>query len=194
MRALDEIICNLAPSVRVIAIDGRSASGKTTLAAELAMVTGGSVIHMDDFFLPPALRTEERFHEAGGNVHYERFIDEVLPGLESHSKFLYHRFDCSKMDYYESLLSIDASGIVIVEGAYSLSPRFGHYYDLSVFLDIEPEEQIRRIMKRNGEEKAKVFQSRWIPLEEAYFKTYGVEKNADLRFSSLSEEHAQRDS
>ena len=88
----------------------------------------------------------------------------------------------------------DSSGIVIVEGAYSLSPRFGRYYDLSVFLDIEPEEQIRRIMKRNGEEKAKVFQSRWIPLEEAYFKTYGVEKNADLRFSSLSEEHAQRDS
>ena len=38
--------------VKVIAIDGRCASGKTTLARELAERLGAGVIHMDDFFLP----------------------------------------------------------------------------------------------------------------------------------------------
>ena len=42
---------------------------------------------MDDFFLPPALRTPERRSEPGGNVHYERFLTEVLPNLRSEDLF-----------------------------------------------------------------------------------------------------------
>ena len=62
----------------VVGIDGMAAAGKTTLAAELADKFCGEVIHMDDFFLPFELRTAERLKEPGGNVHYERFIDEVV--------------------------------------------------------------------------------------------------------------------
>ncbi|MCM1467169.1 MAG: hypothetical protein NC086_03400, partial [Alistipes sp.] len=37
----------------VVALDGRAASGKTTAAELLSLVFDASVIHMDDFFLPP---------------------------------------------------------------------------------------------------------------------------------------------
>ena len=36
--------------VRVIVIDGRSASGKTTLAKQLSLILDADVVHMDDFF------------------------------------------------------------------------------------------------------------------------------------------------
>lgn len=36
----------------ILAIDGMSASGKTTLANELHQILGGHLFHMDDFFLP----------------------------------------------------------------------------------------------------------------------------------------------
>ena len=50
----------LAESERlVIAIDGGAASGKTTLAGELAKRFGGACVHMDDFFLRPEQRTEK---------------------------------------------------------------------------------------------------------------------------------------
>ena len=62
----------------VIAIDGKCATGKTTLAARLASGLDADVIHMDDFFLPPAKRTQQRLSEPGGNVDYERFMEEVL--------------------------------------------------------------------------------------------------------------------
>ena len=69
----------------LIAVDGNAASGKSTLAARLsayfAPQCSVNVFHMDDFFLPPTLRTPERLGEPGGNVHYERFLDEVLAGL-----------------------------------------------------------------------------------------------------------------
>lgn len=62
----------------LVAIDGRSASGKTTLVNALAEQFHTSVVHMDDFFLPVELRTPERFAMPGGNVHFERFQEEFL--------------------------------------------------------------------------------------------------------------------
>ena len=44
----------------ILAIDGRCASGKTTLANELSQSLSCNVVHMDDFYLPFALRTPER--------------------------------------------------------------------------------------------------------------------------------------
>ena len=66
-----------------VAIDGGSASGKTTLANRLGQELGCPVVHMDDFFLPPMLRSDDRLNQPGGNVHYERFAAEVLPGLKN---------------------------------------------------------------------------------------------------------------
>ena len=54
----------------LVAIDGRCGSGKSTLAAALAERMPVNVFHMDDFYLRPEQRTEERFREPGGNVDY----------------------------------------------------------------------------------------------------------------------------
>ena len=165
-------------SASIIAIDGRSGSGKTTLAAFLGKRLEASVVHMDDFFLPLPLRSRERLEEAGGNVHYERFLDEVLPHLKRREPFSYRRFDCSCMDYSGSAV-IDKP-IVIVEGAYSMHPLFGKYYDLSIFLDIDKNEQMKRIEGRVGKERAEVFRSRWIPLEEKYISSFSIMEKADM--------------
>ena len=57
----------------------------------------------------------------------------------------------------------------IVEGSYSFHPELARYYDLSVFLDISPETQRSRILKRNGPEWGQQFFDRWVPLEQTYF-------------------------
>ena len=165
--------------VNVIAIDGRAASGKTTLARQLGAILDAGVVHMDDFFLPPALRTAERYDEPGGNVHYERFAAEVLPNLKKPEPFKYRIFDCSTMDYGD-WREVKTSPWRIVEGAYSLHPRFGNYASLKVFFDIAPEEQMRRIRRRNGDARAEVFAKRWIPLEEKYLSAFGIRNKADL--------------
>ena len=65
----------------VIAIDGRAGSGKSTLAQWLSKILPADIVKMDDFFLPLPLRTDERLETPGGNVHYKRFREEVLPQL-----------------------------------------------------------------------------------------------------------------
>ena len=165
--------------IAVIAIDGRSASGKTTLSRQLALILEAGVIHMDDFFLPQNLRTAGRLAEPGGNIHYERFRSDILPRLRQGVPFSYQRFDCSKMQP-GSLRHISVSRWRIVEGAYSLHPRFGNYADLKVFYDISPAEQLKRIRQRNGERMASVFAQRWIPMEEKYITAFKIKQQADV--------------
>lgn len=164
----------------LIVIDGPAASGKSTMAGELSHLLGAEVVHMDDFFLPPKLRTEQRLAEAGGNVHYERFKEEVLPGLIKGEAFEYRRFDCSIMDYAEKI-KMPASKWRIVEGSYSHHPYFGDYGDIRAFAVVDEDVQIARILSRNGEKMAQKFKKLWIPMENRYFKAYNIENLAHIR-------------
>lgn len=166
----------------IIAIDGRAASGKTTLAKSLASELCAGLFHMDDFFLPEELRTAKRLAQPGGNIHHERFAEEVLPYIKGNSAFSYRIFDCAKADY-KGTREILPAPIHIVEGSYSCHPVFGDYMDLRVFCDISPEEQLRRIELRNGKKAAKIFAAKWIPLEEKYFKFYEIMQRADVKLA-----------
>ena len=163
----------------VIAIEGGSASGKTTLAEELKQKYKCTVLHMDDFFLRPEQRTKERLSEPGGNVDRERFYDEVVISLINKEKITYRRFDCSTFSVLPAV-EIEPDRLIIVEGAYSMHPYLGKYYDLAVFLEIDPILQKERILIRNGQEKAKRFLEEWIPMEQKYFETMKVTEKCDL--------------
>lgn len=170
----------LADKRLLIAIDGRCAAGKTTFAKCLQGRCESNVFHMDDFFLPPTMRTEERLNEPGGNVDYERFLYEVLLPLYTGQSFIYHPYDC-KTQTLKAPVRVSERPVNIIEGAYSCHPVLREYYDLNIFMTVNSEEQLRRIMIRNGSD-AKQFKETWIPLEEKYFKTYSIEHKCDLSF------------
>lgn len=161
----------------VIAIDGCAASGKTTLAKKLSNMFNASVIHMDDFFLPLEKRTEERLNTPGGNIDYERFKEEVVNNLDN--DFTYNAFNCSIMKVDKEVF-VKKTNLLIIEGSYSLHPYFGKYYDLSIFLDIDKDEQINRIRKRDGEFMLKKFVDKWIKYETNYHEFYHIKSIVDI--------------
>lgn len=157
----------------LVAIDGGSASGKSTLGAALAEELQATLIHMDDFFLPMEMRTEERFAQPGGNVHWERVRAEVLEPIRQGKKPEYGVFDCSVMAVNKTVRA-EVRDVVIVEGAYSLHPMLREYYDLRVLVEVEETLQKERILRRNGEGMLQRFLKEWIPLERAYFEACRV--------------------
>lgn len=163
----------------IIAIDGNCASGKTTFSSLLAMYFDCNIIHMDDFFLPPKLRTPARLAQPGGNIHYERFIEEIMLSLQNGSKISYRPFCCSTMDYADAI-SLPSKPLTIIEGSYSMHPKLRNLYDYSVFLSCSYEQQITRIRTRNGEASLKNFTERWIPMENTYFDTFQVKENCSF--------------
>lgn len=164
-----------------LAIEGGSASGKTTLGKLLEQVYECNIFHMDDFFLRPEQRTKERFAEPGGNVDRERFLEEVLVPLGKNEQIAYRRFDCSTFSLAEPIL-LKPLKLNVIEGAYSMHPELSKYYNFSVFLDIMPQLQKMRITKRNTPELAKRFFEEWIPMEQRYFIEFKVKERCDMEW------------
>ena len=163
----------------IVTIEGGSASGKSTLAEILCEVYGCNVFHADDFFLRPEQRTPARFAEVGGNLDRERFYDEVILPLTRNEAVVYQRFNCGTQKL-EPPVTVEPKTLTVVEGAYSMHPAFGRYADLSVFLDIDPDYQKKRILLRNTPQFAERFFNEWIPLENRYFEGSEIKKRSDM--------------
>lgn len=186
----------------IVAIDGRCASGKTTFAHGLQQELACNVVHMDDFFLRPEQRTAERLQTPGENVDHERFLEEVLlpykenrdqKGMSDQVGFgqenneqqnnilSYRPYDCHTQQL-KAPVCIVPNQVLIVEGAYACHKSLFDHYDLHIFLDVEPDVQMERIVARNGAEQAKRFQERWIPLEERYLAAFEVKEQCEMWF------------
>lgn len=163
----------------VIAIDGRCGGGKTTLATLLKERFSAVVISVDDFFLRPEQRTPERFAQPGGNMDRERLWEEVLLPLSRHQTFTYHPFDCHTLSLSDPV-AVEPALLTIVEGSYSCHPELWDFYDLHVFVDVDKDEQLRRITLRNGADMANIFAERWIPMEERYFTAFEIAKYCEM--------------
>ena len=167
----------------IIAIDGRCASGKTTLATYLKESLGCNIIPMDHFFLPPHMRTERRLSQPGGNVDYERFFTEVLTPLSKGEEFDYRPYNCKKQ-VPDTAIRVTPAAVTIIEGSYSCHPYLRNHYDLKVFLSTPKNEQKHRIKERNGENGWKIFHEKWIPLEELYFSNLEIDKQCDIHITT----------
>ena len=172
----------------IVAIDGNSAAGKSSLAALLKSIYSCHVFPMDHFFLRPEQRTSDRLSEAGGNIDYERFEEEVIGPLKSGTQFTYRPYDC-RTGQLSAPISISPSPINIIEGAYSLHPRFGGAHDIKVFLSVDETEQRHRLLGRSANLYDR-FIHEWIPMEDKYFECFEVRRKCDLVFDTGASENA----
>lgn len=171
--AIDQILENSDKDTILVAIDGKCASGKTTLGNYLQEIYNCNLFHLDDFFLQQHQRTEERLSQVGGNVDYERFQSEVLKPVAKGEDVTYRLYSCLEGRITEEIL-IKKHRLNIMEGAYSLHPYFNDPYDVKIFMNIDEKDQIDNIRKRNGEDKLQRFASEWIPKENKYFETFHI--------------------
>ena len=79
-----------------------------------------------------------------------------------------------------SAVKIAPAPFAVVEGSYALHPALRAHYAAGVFVTCAPEVQRTRIAARSGEDALQTFETKWIPLEEAYFTAYEIPAHADL--------------
>lgn len=156
----------------LVALDGRCGSGKTTLSERLAERFPQSItVHTDDFYLPPSRRVTGWESIPCANMDIQRLWNEVVVPARAGQAFSYQAYSCREGAYLPPR-PLGPAPLVIVEGSYSHHPSLAPYYDIRIFVTCSPDEQARRLRRREVE--------RWIPLEEGYFAQYGIEKKADF--------------
>ncbi len=186
LQALSVIASHGREERLLVTIDGPCCSGKTTLAAQLAQVLDAAVVHMDDFYVPHARKTAERLAIPGGNADVERLCDEfLLPWLrDGHGS--YRPYSC-KEDRLLDPVEIPARGVTILEGSYANLPSICPHAQVRLFLRLGKQEQLQRLLTRDGEAHLPMFLERWIPLEEAYFAAYSLpDSGCTVLFSGAS--------
>ena len=176
----------LAEKPRVlVAIDGMAASGKTTLARQLAeKFPSCAVVHMDDFTVPFEDRCPGYFEKTLSNADVARFSREVLSPLACGQSACYRPYRCHPVPGFGDPIEIAANcAVIIVEGAYCLHPDLWESYDLRVLMTIGEDAQQKRILARNGETQLARFLSTWIPMEHAHISARHLHDRCDLILS-----------
>ena len=162
---------------KLIAIDGRGGSGKTTLACELAAgMKNVTIISMDDFYLPSNLR--DNSNPLYFNFNIKRLKREVLDLLSKDEPAKYRRYDWGTDSLAEEH-TIKPGEIVIIEGCYALHNLVRDFYDFSIWMEIDKDFALTRgvsrdlLQEKDADPKAKMKQWKedFQPKEDRYIET-----------------------
>lgn len=156
----------------VLAIDGPSGAGKTTLAARVAWRLGCPVVHMDELY--PGW--------AGLAAGIARLDAEVLTPLAAGRPARYRVWDWSA-DAPGAERVLPPPALLVVEGCGASVGAAGERAALRVWLDAPTAVRRARGLARDGEVYAP-FWDAWAAQEEAVFTADATRARADLIVST----------
>jgi uridine kinase len=156
---------------RLVCIDGPAGSGKTTLAARLALALGDgvAVVHMDDVYAGWTL--------SGG---FERLRSGVLAPLAEGRAGAYRRYDWLAERFVEAPTSVPVPDVLIVEGCGSCPRAVDAWASLRIWVEAPPTLRLARGLARDGAELAEQWRQ-WQREENALFEAEDTRARADLR-------------
>lgn len=156
----------------IVAIDGRSGAGKTSLAELVAERLEAPVVHMDDIYpgwdgLAAALPV---------------LADEVLIPLRSGEPGVFRRWDWAAGEHGGEL-EVPVAPFVVVEGCGSSVGPAGQLADLRVWLDADAEQRRARGLTRDAGSFDEQWDS-WAQQEDELFEADQTREHADLVFDT----------
>jgi uridine kinase len=183
---------------RKIAIDGIDASGKTTLANELAeflQQAGHPTIRasIDGFHNPREIRYQRGPLSPEG-YYFDAFdyptLKKLLLDPLSENGDLHYQtaiFDFKENADIQATIEIaPQNAILLVDGVFLQRPDLVDYWDLKIFVEVSFEMALTRALKRdivlfgNRETVMERYQKRYIPAQQLYLENCQPHLQADI--------------
>ncbi|MBN9237025.1 MAG: uridine kinase [Afipia broomeae] len=166
--------------VHLIAIDGRSGTGKSTFAGILAKALDATVVDGDDFFAGGIEVRRDAPRERAANCIDWRRLRTALEQLREGKSVSYRPFD---WDAFDGSLAAESrtkhpGPFVIVEGVYSARPELADLMTMRVLLRTTPEVRMERLLRREGE--IGPWERQWHEAEDWYFAEEARESTFDI--------------
>ncbi|MGE7931175.1 kinase [Viridibacillus arvi] len=179
----------------IVAIDGLSGAGKTTLVKKLEQELSNNnssvvIIHIDDH-----IEKKHKRYETGHEEWYEYYYLQwdikmltisLFEGLKSNKKNItLPYYDKSTDTISAKQISVAVDSIILIEGIFLQRKEWREFYDYTIFLDCPRELRYERVLNRDsyiGDKQAILlkYKRRYWLGEEHYLNTENPIKNADI--------------
>lgn len=166
----------------LVGIDGCGGAGKTTFANKIKEECPNvTIVHMDDFHLPPSQRINEPPHKKpiGSDLDWKRLLNQVLIPISHDQEGYYQRYDW-EMEELAEWHTVPIGGMVIIEGVYSIRKELANKYDFKLWVECPRETRLSRGLDRDGEVAREMWENNWMVSEDLY-----VEKHKPFDYANL---------
>lgn len=174
----------------IVAIDGLSGSGKTTMVEQLSdLSTDVVVFHIDDFIVERSKRYGTGESEAMEYYALQWDVDLLVKTLfkplqEGQTKLTLPYYERDRDEVINRTVEIAPNALVLIEGIFLLRDEWRRYFDYIVYLDCPREVRYERALHRDtyiGDlaERLDKYTRRYWPGEAHYVKTINPKAKAD---------------
>ena len=192
--AITELVTRSAASGQVplvVAFDGRSGTGKSTLASRVAEAVQAAVVLLDDFFaasIPNADWDRMTAEERGTRVFdWARVRTQAVGPLRAGKAACWHPFDFETGPRADgtygmkaAVVEVEPAPVIIIDGAYSSGPQLADLVDLTVLVETSETERWTRLTRREEAEFLAQWHARWTAVEDFYFSNVRPRSTFDL--------------
>ncbi len=191
MRSAIQPLLSAHDAPLVIALDGGSGSGKSTIADELQRQIDCALIRFDDFYNTTIPETEWPRYTIQERLRHVFDWDAVrraaITPLRERRAAVWFPFDfqaglnaAGTYDRMQRPVTVAPAEIVLIDGAYSASPMLADLIDFSVLLDVPDAERHRRLALREDPGFLHAWHSTWDEVEAYYFSRVRPPSSFDL--------------
>jgi uridine kinase len=171
----------------LLAIDGHSAAGKSTLAQAVCDALPNScLVRTDDFYRPMDQAVRFALIPAEGYEHYydwQRLKQEVLEPLSVGKPARFQTYDWSSNQLGASK-TLEPTDFVVVEGCYMARPELRNFFAVIALVETPLAERESRQSKRANATQA--WLERWDAAERYHLETNELHLHADVVFSGFA--------
>ena len=152
---------------RLICVDGPAGSGKTTLAAEVAELSGAPVLHMDDMF-----------EGWGGLPRITDQLESLLRPLAGGRAGTYRRWDWPGNAWAETII-VPPAPLLVLEGVGSGAAQVADVITVLAWVEVPYELRMERGLERGGVGVAENWRQ-WAVDEQELFARERTRERADV--------------
>jgi uridine kinase len=158
----------------LIAIDGPSGAGKTTLALKLQQeLNAAEVIHMDDLYAG--------WKDSLSSELYERISTQILLPLSQNSLTRYQKFNWSR-NSFDEWIELAEPRFLLLEGVGSAALQNRQWISFSLFMDVSDRTGLERVRSRDGDAIAALIPD-WQIMQRQHFEEHQTKEYADMVLS-----------
>ena len=170
--------------VLIVALDGNSGAGKTTIARQIEERIAAVNVSCDDFFVGGSNEfwsSKSTQQKIDSPIDWRRIRNEVLEPLRNGEPAWWHPFNWNSFQGLSAtVITAEPKPVVILDGAFSSRAELQDCLDLTVLVRVPKELRVARIVKREGAEYSDDWHATWQEAMDYYFDRMRPPESFDL--------------